>query len=118
MRRLAVLLILSQTSFGLAQNLDATTGLIKGPGLHAVKANCISCHSAQIIRQNRATKETWAEILVWMQEEQELWPLPEETKQTILDYLSTYYGPEKKGRRQALALKPIQSQTPKQEEKQ
>lgn len=42
-------------------------------------------------------------MIVWMQETQKLWDLGE-NEDKILDYLATYLGPEKKGRRAPLEV--------------
>lgn len=69
--------------------------------LPLVIQNCTGCHSAKLIAQNRATREGWKNIIVWMQETQNLWDLgTNETK--ILDYLARHYSPEKSGRRKNL----------------
>ncbi len=65
------------------------TGLAIGHNLNIVIANCTACHSAKLITQNRATKEGWKSIIVWMQKTQKLWDLGE-NEEKIIDYLSTY----------------------------
>ena len=51
--------------------------------------------------QNRATRDGWKDIIVWMQETQKLWDLGD-NEPLILDYLGKNYAPNKKGRRQNL----------------
>ncbi len=81
---------------------DVLTGLLTGEGLRAVKANCLSCHSAKLIAQNRFTRAGWHAKIVWMQETQGLWDLGE-NEPLILDYLAKYYAPEvRASRRQPL----------------
>lgn len=81
---------------------DVQTGLLDGEGLLAVKANCLACHSAKLVTQNRFTREGWHDKIVWMQETQGLWDLGE-NEPIILDYLAEYYAPEERaGRRQPL----------------
>ena len=81
---------------------DVQTGLLDGEGLLAVKANCLACHSAKLVTQNRFTREGWHDKIVWMQETQGLWDLGE-NEPVILDYLAEYYAPEERGgRRQPL----------------
>ena len=81
---------------------DVQTGLLDGEGLLAVKANCLACHSAKLVTQNRFTREGWHDKIVWMQETQGLWDLGE-NEPVILDYLAAYYAPEERGgRRQPL----------------
>lgn len=82
---------------------EVETGLLDGDGLRAVKANCLSCHSAKLITQNRFTRDGWHTKIVWMQETQGLWDLGE-NEPVILDYLAEYYAPEARAsRRQPLA---------------
>ena len=81
---------------------DVLTGLLDGEGLPAVKANCLSCHSAKLITQNRFTRDGWHAKIVWMQKTQGLWDLGE-NEPAILDYLAEYYAPEARAsRRQPL----------------
>ncbi len=81
---------------------DVQTGLLDGKGLRAVKANCLTCHSAKLVTQNRFTREGWHDKIVWMQETQGLWDLGED-ESVILDYLAEFYAPEvRAARRQPL----------------
>lgn len=81
---------------------DVQTGLLDGEGLRAVKANCLTCHSAKLVTQNRFTREGWHDKIVWMQETQGLWDLGE-NEPVILDYLAEFYAPEvRAARRQPL----------------
>jgi|SRR5690606_13353709 len=77
------------------------TGLAEGEGLTEVINNCTNCHSAKLITQNRMKREMWLEAIRWMQETQNLWDLGK-NEEIILDYLSTHYAPEEKGRREPL----------------
>lgn len=77
-------------------------GLVDDVGREVVAQNCTRCHSAKLVIQNRATREGWKSMIVWMQDTQNLWPLGD-NEPIILDYLSKNYGPQKKGRRQNLA---------------
>jgi len=86
-----------------ADGFHTETGLIEGNGVELVVQNCTSCHSAQLIMQNRMSKNSWAQTIKWMQDTQNLWDL-EENHEAILLYLSTHYAPQKKGRRQNLEI--------------
>ena len=78
---------------------DIKTGLLAGEGMQVVKSTCTACHSADLILQNRFTREGWHKKIVWMQQTQGLWDLGE-NEATILDYLAENYSPEApKGRR-------------------
>ncbi len=85
----------------IVDGLDEDTGLIAEGEYLLVKGNCIACHSAKLVTQNRATREGWSEMLNWMQEKQGLWDLGQQ-REPILEYLATYYAPEESGRRPPL----------------
>ena len=78
--------------------VDPETGLIIGPGFNLVKTNCLGCHSGKLITQNKASRATWKETILWMQKTQNLWDLGE-NEPAILDYLAKHYAPGKAGRR-------------------
>lgn len=77
------------------------TGLIVDEGVLEVSRTCGACHSLNLVTQNRADREGWKDIIVWMQETQKLWDLGE-TEPIILDYLAKNYAPENTGRRKNL----------------
>jgi cytochrome c len=54
--------------------------------------HCAPCHSERLVAQQGQTREGWERLLVWMVEEQGMEPIPEEDRQTILDYLATHYN--------------------------
>ncbi len=67
-------------------------GLPPGEGREEVFYACQACHSLKTVQQQRLSKESWEETLVWMVEEQGMSePDPEEFK-LLLDYLGVYYG--------------------------
>lgn len=82
-------------------SIHVATGLIADEGLNLVIAHCTGCHSAQLITQNRATKEGWVRVIRWMQETQNLWDLGE-SEEAIVNYLTKNYSPEHWGRRMPL----------------
>jgi hypothetical protein len=51
------------------------TGFIEAPGMQETITNCTTCHSAQLVSQNRMDKERWETTIDWMQEAQNLWDL-------------------------------------------
>lgn len=79
------------------------TGFVEGEGLMAVVNNCTNCHSAQLVTQNRMSRERWQATIRWMQETQNLWDLGA-NEPLILDYLSTHYAPQEEGRRPNLVV--------------
>ena len=71
-----------------------------------VKAHCTGCHSPKLVTQNRGSEEDWADLIVWMQEEQGLWEIDEESKTKIVKYLATHYGQDTQNqRRKGLEIK-------------
>lgn len=83
------------------------TGLIAAEGWETVRATCTACHSAKLVTQNKATREGWKNMIVWMQETQGLWDLGDQEK-PILDYLAANYAPEESGRRANLDVEAIE----------
>ncbi|WP_405382109.1 monoheme cytochrome C [Maribacter sp. LLG6340-A2] len=81
--------------------IHVRTGLVDAEGLQTVITNCTSCHSSQLIIQNRMGEEQWNATIRWMQKTQGLWPLGDNQK-IIVDYLVKNYPPLEKGRRPAL----------------
>ncbi len=86
------------SAIGIATEIDTLTGMALDENFELVRANCITCHSAKLITQNRATREGWKGMLDWMRETQNLHDLGE-NEGPILDYLAKHYSPENKGRR-------------------
>ena len=75
---------------------DSATGLVVAPGHRLVVAHCTACHSAKIIIQQGLTLDGWGELIEWMQEEQGLWPIDDESLASILNYLATHYSTDRK----------------------
>lgn len=82
--------------------IHVATGLVEGEGMQSVISNCITCHSAKLITQNRMNRDRWLSTIRWMQETQNLRDLGDQ-EEVILQYLSTYYAPEEVGRRKTLS---------------
>ncbi|MGI9271762.1 MAG: hypothetical protein ACR2QT_08310 [Woeseiaceae bacterium] len=98
MKRIVVVLyFLVPTVF--AAEIDATTGLIKAPGWENVRAHCGGCHSHALVTQQRADRQTWLDMIRWMQASQNLWQFPPDTEAQILDYLAANYPPRPNRRR-------------------
>jgi len=79
----------------------AESGFIDDDGVTQVIQNCVQCHSAKLVTQNRMSAEGWKATIMWMQETQNLWELGDNEKK-IIRYLAKNYGPQSKGRRQNL----------------
>ncbi len=77
-----------------AQPDDEYLGLPNAPGREEVLVYCGACHSLKLVVQQGQTREGWAELLVWMYEEQEMPELEADDEKLVLDYLATYVGPD------------------------
>ena len=87
--------------------IHVKTGFKDDPSLKVVIGACTSCHSAKLITQNRATREGWKNMIVWMQETQGL-PDLGRTEPIIIDYLARHYAPKEIGRRSNLDVAAIE----------
>ena len=77
--------------------LESTTeGLLEGlrpsKGREVVLENCVLCHSTAIILSSHMNRNRWDEVITWMQDEHDLWPLETVDRALILDYLETTQG--------------------------
>tara|TARA_B100000929_G_scaffold35684_1_gene25557 strand:+ start:1249 stop:1671 length:423 start_codon:yes stop_codon:yes gene_type:complete len=77
--------------------LESTTeGLLEGlrpsKGREVVLENCVLCHSTAIILSSHMSRNRWDEVITWMQDEHDLWPLETVDRALILDYLETTQG--------------------------
>ena len=86
----------------LAAEQDPTTGFIIAPGWEITRNNCIACHSASLVTQNSGSPAHWLSMIRWTQETQGLWQFDDTTENTILEYLSSSYGPKADARRPGL----------------
>ena len=91
----------------LAADKDPFTGFIIAPGWETVRNNCIACHSAGLVTQNSGDRAHWLSMIRWMQETQGLWQFEPATENTILQYLSSYYGTKEDARRPALRMEEL-----------
>ena len=99
---LGLLLLGLVSAPALAVEQDPQTGFNMAPGWETVRNNCTACHSSKLITQNSGSREHWLSLIRWMQDKQGLWQFDANTEQTILDYLSSEYGPKAGARRQPL----------------
>jgi len=81
--------------------IHVRTGFIEAPGMQETVNNCTSCHSAQLVIQNRMDAERWKSTIDWMQETQNLWELGD-NEEIIIEYLVKNYPVIEKGRRAPL----------------
>ncbi len=98
---LAVALVSASLASAGEPAVDPETQLVVDEGWELVKANCTACHSAKLVTQMRGERETWLEMIRWMQQTQNLWQFPPQTEAAILDYLATNYAPQRRRFRRA-----------------
>lgn len=82
-----------------AADVDETSGLIISPGWQQVRAHCGGCHSHALVTAQRADRNTWLDMIRWMQATQNLWQFQPEVETQILDYLAANYPPQPNRRR-------------------
>jgi hypothetical protein len=97
--RAALLLMTVLPAFASADEVDAASGLIKKPGWEQVRAHCGGCHSHALVTAQRADRNTWLDMIRWMQATQNLWQFQPEVEAQILDYLAANYPPQPNRRR-------------------
>ena len=89
------------------KGIHVASGMVYDKNFKLVHQVCTACHSAKLVTQNRATREGWKQMIVWMQKTQGLSDLGD-AEPKILDYLSTHYAPKEFGRRKALDVAEIE----------
>ena len=75
---------------------DEYQGLPPGDGRDEVFGLCGACHSLKLVTQQGLSRQRWDEVLVYMVEEQEMPELDRETNDLVLDYLTKFYGPDRR----------------------
>ena len=66
-----------------------------GEGKDLTYAMCSGCHSFKLVAQQGLSHERWDKLLTWMIEEQGMPELDDQTRATILDYLSEHYNEDR-----------------------
>jgi len=74
------------------------------PGVALVRGHCSACHSLQLVASQRGDRQFWLKLIRWMQAEHNLWPLPADHEEAILDYLAEHYADSDWGRRPPLPV--------------
>lgn len=77
--------------------------LVDAPAAPLVVGHCSACHSLNLVTSQRGDRAFWLKTIRWMQETQNLWPIPAEHENQILDYLAEHYAETDWGRRPPLA---------------
>ena len=110
-RKLAAVVALCGAVSTAAQDAPASDGpggLVAEQGWELVRANCSSCHSIQLVTQNRMSATSWQHTIRWMQEKHNLWDLGE-NETAIITYLAEHYGiPDVPHRRRPLNQEPLE----------
>lgn len=72
------------------QERASLSALPPGPGRVLVEGNCVICHGATLIQQQRKDSAGWAKTLKQMR----LWgaPLAEQEQAALIAYLTKHYG--------------------------
>ena len=70
---------------------DPVSGLVIDDNWLLIKAHCGACHSTRLVSQNRGSRQTWLDMIRWMQASQGLWQFDQQTETIILDYLAKNY---------------------------
>ena len=99
---IAALFIAGSIALGDDVQLDPLTGLKMRGDWELVRNNCVACHSARLITQQRGTANHWLSLIRWMQAKQNLWTFEPEAEQRIIAYLAENYPPQADRRRAAL----------------
>lgn len=94
-----ILALLLAGGLGSAAEIDETTGLIIKPGWEQVRIHCGGCHSHKLVTGQRGDRQTWLDMIRWMQATQNLWQFDPATEEAILAYLSENYPPQPNRRR-------------------
>ena len=97
--RIAALLTMFLLAVSANAEVDETTGLIVAPGWQDVRAHCGGCHSHALVTQQRASRQTWLDMIRWMQDSQNLWQFQPDVEDRILTYLAENYAPQPNRRR-------------------
>ena len=84
-------------------DIDDATGFRKTGDWELVRANCIACHSARLVTQQRGTAAQWLSMIRWMQEKQNLWAFEPTIEARIIAYLADNYPPAEGRRRAAVS---------------
>ncbi len=108
-----VLLLCASAALSLAMNtsrgeeraleVDPASGLRIAAGWEMARAHCGGCHSYRLVTANRGDRDYWRNTLRWMQRTQNLWLIPPEQENSLLDYLAANYNESEWGRRPPLS---------------
>ncbi|MDA0665078.1 MAG: hypothetical protein O3B08_19890 [Proteobacteria bacterium] len=75
---------------------DEYQGLPPGAGRDETLGICGACHSMKLVTQQGLSRSTWIEVFEYMVDEHEMPELEPEDHTLILNYLSKFYGPDRR----------------------
>lgn len=101
-RHLALLLLAAAPALADEVPVDPNSGLKMADNWQLVQGNCVACHSARLITQQRGTRDHWLRLIRWMQAKQNLWQFAPDVEDKILTYLAENYPPSEDRRRAAI----------------
>lgn len=91
-----------QAAVATEPEIDPATGFKMTGDWELVRGNCVACHSAKLITQQRGTSQQWLTMIRWMQKKQNLWQFDPGTESRIIAYLAENYPPDAARRRAAI----------------
>ena len=97
-----VIILLGVGAAAQEPEIDSATGFRKTGDWELVRANCVACHSAKLVTQQRGTAAQWLALIRWMQAKQNLWQFDPEVEKKIVTYLADNYAPQADRRRAAI----------------
>ena len=69
--------------------------------------NCLSCHSLQLVVQNKKDRKGWLYTIQWMQKEHNLRKFTPKEENQILDYLEKYFSPKQNDKAHMIIERPV-----------
>lgn len=81
-----------------ADEEDEYQGLPPGAGRDEALGICGACHSMKLVTQQGLSRQSWTEVIEYMVDEQEMPELDPEDHKLIVDYLSEFYGTDRRAR--------------------
>jgi len=66
-----------------------------GPNRELTGAFCGSCHSLELVKQQRQSREGWDKLMTWMSKTQGMPVVTGEMRDDLLDFLETNFGLER-----------------------
>jgi mono/diheme cytochrome c family protein len=97
-------LLIAAGAFSQEVEIDSATGFKMTGDWELVRANCVACHSAKLVTQQRGTAAQWLTLIRWMQAKQNLWQFDPDVEKKIVTYLAENYAPQANRRRAAIPL--------------